>query len=150
MIFGTVACARGALRRNPYSRAWFFLMIALALWSASSILGAYYAMTREGGNPFPSLSDYAYLAYVIPTVAALLAVPRSPASRISRWRIALDTLVIALGILFLSWTTVLESVVRVAGLRNFDGLVTQPSRSPTRSSVQRSLPSACASPRGSD
>ena len=36
----------------------------------------------------------------------------------------MDTLVIALGVLFLSWTTVLESVVRAVGLDNLAGLVT--------------------------
>ena len=58
-----------------------------------------------------------------PRMATLLFLPRPPALRISRWRMAMDTLVIALGVLFLSWTTVLESVVRAVDLDSLVGLV---------------------------
>ena len=124
LVFATLACARGALRRTPYSRAWFFLTIALLLCLASTAFTIYYQLTMDGGYPFPSPSDYVFLAYVFPAMAALLSLPRPPALRISRWRTALDTLVIALGVLFLSWTTVLESVVLAVGLDNLAGLVT--------------------------
>jgi PAS domain S-box-containing protein len=123
LLFATFACARGALRRTPYSRAWFFLTTALLLCLASTAFTIYYQLTMDGGYPFPSPSDYVFLAYVFPALAALLSLPRPPALRISRWRMVLDTLVIALGVLFLSWIAVLESVVRTVGLHSLAGLV---------------------------
>ncbi|HSU36410.1 MAG TPA: response regulator [Propionibacteriaceae bacterium] len=123
LLFAALACVRGALRRTPYSRAWVFLAIAVLLCLASTAFTVYYQLTMDGGYPFPSPSDYVFLAYVVPALAALLSLPRPPALRISRWRMALDALVIALGVLLLSWTTVLESVVHTMGLSSLAGLV---------------------------
>jgi two-component system sensor histidine kinase/response regulator len=121
VLFATFACARGARRGNTYSRAWFYLTFALLLCSASSAITIVYSLTREGGYPFPTISDYAYLAYVVPSVAALLAMPRPSELRISRWRLVLDALVIALGVWFLSWVSVLEPVISSVGLDDVAG-----------------------------
>ena len=123
VLFATFACVRATRRRDAYRRAWRFLSLALLLCSTSSGITIFYAVTTNGGYPFPTVGDYAYVAYVVPSVACLLAIPIPRTSRTARWRLVLDALVIVLGLLVVSWVTVLESVVRTVGIDNLAGRV---------------------------
>ena len=122
-MFATLPAPGGRCAEPPTPAHGSFCRFALLLCLASTAFTIYFQLTMDGGYPFPSPSDYVFLAYVFPAMATLLFLPRPPALRISRWRMAMDTLVIALGVLFLSWTTVLESVVRAVDLDSLVGLV---------------------------
>ena len=115
VLSGGVFCARAARRRNLNARAWLFLTIAFLCWTFGAAVTAYYGVTRNHVYPYPSIADIGFLSYPIPTIAALLAFPRPATLLISRLRAVLDAVVIALGVMFLSSATVLDSVIDSLG-----------------------------------
>jgi len=64
--------------------------------------------------PFPSVADIGFLGWAIPLIVGLVSFPRQSERLVSRLRAALDALVIALSILFVSWGTVLGPVYHSA------------------------------------
>ena len=67
-------------------------------------------------HPYPlvGLADIGYLGFPIVAVVALAIFP-SDVSRVGRWRMTLDGLMIACAIGLVSWATVLGAVVRAGG-----------------------------------
>ena len=115
VVVAALSCARAAANSATERRAWGLLAVAATSWALGQAAWATYGITRDHVYPFPSLADLGYLSYVVPAVAALLLFPQAVERTTSRLRTALDALVIALAILFVSWATVLGSVYNAGG-----------------------------------
>jgi two-component system sensor histidine kinase/response regulator len=122
-LYGGLACVRAARQKTSHSRAWGFLSLSFLLWTIGSAITISYAVTGDGVIPYPSLADAAFLAYGVPVLVALYFLPKPEAPPISRWRAAADAAVIAVGLTFLSFATVLDPAFRAYGVDSLKGLV---------------------------
>jgi diguanylate cyclase len=108
-IFATVCavlaarCAHGRGRR-----AWATMVVALGVWTAGDLIWAFDALVLQR-NPFPSLSDFCYLAFTLLAAVAMALFPTGPA-RESRVRLVLDGATVALCLFLLLWLLVLNKV----------------------------------------
>ncbi|MFI7480952.1 response regulator [Kocuria sp. M1R5S2] len=109
-LTATVSCARAAARRGPDARAWRWIGAATLVWTAGMVAWTFYGLTRGHDYPFPSVADAGFLGYSLPALAGLLAFPRPRVSSVTTARTMLDASVIAVAVLFISWSTVLGRV----------------------------------------
>ncbi|WP_077490569.1 hybrid sensor histidine kinase/response regulator [Sinomonas mesophila] len=100
-------CARAAARRDAQARGWGWMTVAVLVWSAGQAIWTGYGLTLDHNYPFPTVADACYAGYSIPAVIGLLSFPRSRGSRTGLARTLLDAAVIASGVLYISWFTVL-------------------------------------------
>ena len=105
-------CARAARRGGAESRGWRLMFVATLVWATGDAVWTVYGITRDFDYPFPSVADVGFLGWAIPASLGLLSFPRQSERMVSRLRTGLDALVIALGILFVSWATVLGPLYR--------------------------------------
>ena len=110
-----VSCAWAARRADEERRAWTMLAVAASVWALAQIVWTVYGVARNHAYPFPSVADLGYVGYVVPAVAALLLFPKATERLSSRLRTLLDALVIAIGVLFVSWASVLHVVYQAGG-----------------------------------
>jgi hypothetical protein len=106
-----IACAAVILARaarSPRPLAWSLLGIGLALWAAGDVM---YSWDPE--LPVPSVADVAWLAYYLPTAAALVLLTRARARGVGR-AVWLDGLIAGLAVAALGAATVLGPVVATA------------------------------------
>ena len=101
------------VRRNRPERplAWYLLASALAAFAAGDFTYNILTLVLHQDNPFPSLADAFYLA-VCPLAAAALALfirSRTPSANTSSM---VDALIITAGLGLLSWTYLIEPLVR--------------------------------------
>jgi len=113
-LAATAACWRASRRRGPWRRGWILLAAGAALYTAGGAASAFYNVVLNRHAPFPSIADIGWLGYSVPTIAALLSFPVVDARTVSKVRTLLDGAVIAVCILFVSWTTVLGATYRTA------------------------------------
>jgi len=101
------------VRRNRPERplAWHLLASALTAFAAGDFTYNFLTLVLREDNPFPSLADAFYLA-VCPLAAAALAVfirSRTPSANTSSM---VDALITTAGLGLLSWTYLIEPLVR--------------------------------------
>jgi len=108
------ACARAARRGGPDSRGWALLAASTLTYAAGSALWGFYGLTRDHTYPFPSVADAGFLGFTVLAAAGLLSFPRESSRLVSRLRTALDALLIAVSVLFVSWALVLGPVSHAA------------------------------------
>jgi diguanylate cyclase (GGDEF)-like protein/PAS domain S-box-containing protein len=101
------------VRRNRPERplAWYLLASALAAFAAGDFTYNFLTLVLHEDNPFPSLADAFYLA-VCPLAATALALfirSRTPSANTSSM---VDALIITAGLGLLSWTYLIEPLVR--------------------------------------
>ena len=120
VIFCALAGARqtGALRRF-----WWLLAAAAGAWTIGELTWSSYELILHRDVPVPSWADVSYIAGYPLAVAALLSHPAMHRGGTRKIRSALDGLVLATALLFLSWTLVLGSLWHDSDLTTLGGLV---------------------------
>ncbi len=114
-VVAAVSCAGAAYKASEERRAWTMLALAATVWALGMAAYAWYGITRDHVYPFPSVADLGFIGYAVPAAVALFMFPQRR-QNLSFWlRTGLDALVIALAILFVSWSTVLGPLYRAGG-----------------------------------
>jgi len=112
------ACWRGHRLRAGRHSAWGWLAVACAIWSFGALTWRVLDLVVDVEVSFPSLADVGLLGFAAPAAVAMLRFPRSGGRTLSRWRLTLDSLVLAGCLLAASaiWAVdpVLESVASPA------------------------------------
>jgi len=99
--------------RGRARRAWTLMGLSAAAWGAGQAVWSWDELVRHHQMPFPSAADAGFLAALPLCVLAALSFPvgrREEGARDSRLRGVLDALIIATGLLAVSWATVLQTV----------------------------------------
>jgi diguanylate cyclase len=115
-LVAAAACAAAAARNRGHLRcAWALLSLGSFSWALGEGIWSWMAVVQGNATPFPSPADAAYLGGV-PILAAgiLLLRPTSESIRI-RLRSIVDGVIVAAGLLTVSWITVLGSVWSAGG-----------------------------------
>jgi diguanylate cyclase (GGDEF)-like protein len=112
-ILVTVAAIGYGIRRHrPTSKApWVLLAAAPSV----SVIGGVYSMVIGARPPFPSFPDACDIALYVLLMAGLLTWAK-PAPGRSRWEGAVDSGVVTSGAVVLSWTAIIDPVLRIDGL----------------------------------
>ena len=113
-----VACIAAARRSRPggWRAGWWLLGLSALSWCAGQIVWSWYEMVRGIEAPFPSAADVGYLGAVPLAIAAVLAFPVHAGAL--RFRAIVDGLILASGVLQVSWAAVLGPT-----FRNGDGSI---------------------------
>jgi hypothetical protein len=120
----TALCARAALRcEGRLRRFWWLMAAASAAWMMGELLWALYDLVLRGEVPVPSWADAGYLSAIPLAAAALLSHPATRRTGTAKARSALDALVIATALLFLSWTLLIDTIWRTTDLTTLGDLV---------------------------
>jgi len=107
------ACGAAALRHGGRVRLAWTLMGASALsWGLGQSVWDWYQVVRNVEVPFPSFSDAGYLLAVPFAIGGVLAFPVAAERARTFVRTFLDGLLIASGLLVVSWSTSLGAVYR--------------------------------------
>ena len=107
------ACLWAATRRpRGARRGWAWLAACVGSLTLSEAIWGYYEVVAGRAVPFPSVADVAYLASVPFGIVALLSFRSAPSRAESKVRALLDGLLIAGGLLFVSWAFVLGPIYR--------------------------------------
>lgn len=91
------------------------MAVAVAVWTAGHLVWTWYGVIGHRDPPFPSFADAGYIGYSLPLLAGLLLFPRSSVRTAATVRVALDTAVVALSLVYISWATVLGPVYASGG-----------------------------------
>ena len=107
-LFAAACCVIAGLRTHGRRRfAWLMLGASAAVWGMGSGAWAYYEVLRGQAVPYPSLADVGYLSAVpLGGIALVAFFPRGEASV----RHLLDGLLVAGGLLAVSWATVMGAL----------------------------------------
>lgn len=118
-------CCIRARARHPraFRRFWTLLGGACVAWSLAEAIWALYELVLVEDVPVPSLADIGYLAAMPLAAAALLSHPAMRGPRARTARSAIDALLVAAALLFLSWTAVLGPLWRTSDLTTAGGIV---------------------------
>jgi two-component system, sensor histidine kinase and response regulator len=118
-------CARAGIRHEGRLRLfWWLLAGACGAWALGELIWTLYDLVLLGEVPVPSWADAAYLAGTPLAAAALISHPALRGSGNGKARSALDGVVIATALLFLSWALVLGPLWHASDLTTLGGLVT--------------------------
>jgi hypothetical protein len=114
----------GAARRHEADlrRLWWLLAAACGAWTVGELIWGLDELILDK-DPTPSLADAAYLAAIPLALAGLLSHPVMQAGVARKARAALDGMVLATSLLFLSWTLVLGPLWRSSDLTTLGGSV---------------------------
>jgi diguanylate cyclase (GGDEF)-like protein len=94
--------------------AWGALALASLSWAAGQAVWAWYELVLNAPVPAVGLADVGFLGFPLGAIVALAIFP-CDLSRIGRWRMALDGLMIACAIGLVSWATAIRAVLRAGG-----------------------------------
>jgi two-component system sensor histidine kinase/response regulator len=117
------ACFRAARRGGRDARGWALLSASALVYAAGTTIWGFYGLTRHNVYPFPSGADIGFLGFPVLAGAGLLCFPRETSRLVSRLRTALDALLIAASILFVSWDMVLGPVSHAASTNLLSRLI---------------------------
>jgi hypothetical protein len=101
-----LCCLAGVRQSGALRRSWWLLAAACAAWMLGEVIWAWHDFAGHD-VPVPSWADLGYLGAIPLAVAALLSHPTMAGSAAHRTRYALDGLLVATALLFVSWTFVL-------------------------------------------
>ena len=114
-LLAATSCALAAAASAGRLRAaWGALAVASLSWAAGQMVWDWYELVLDTPVPAVGLADVGYLGFAIVAVVALAIFP-SDLSRVGRWRMTLDGLMIACAIGLVSWATVIGAVLRAGG-----------------------------------
>ena len=108
-----VCCGVASRRhRGRARRAWTLMGLSAAVWGSGKSVWSWDELVLHHQMPFPSAADAGFLAAIPLVVLAALSFPlgRRDEERESRVRGLLDALIVAIGLLAISWATVLRTV----------------------------------------
>ena len=115
-FIAAVVCWHRALRETGKARRpWIFLGAAAFSWSCGQMVWTYYESFVGREVPFPSYADLGYLLAVPLLVAGLLLFSSGPRQAAGVVRTVLDGLVVATGLLLVSWEVVLDATIKAGG-----------------------------------
>ena len=118
-----VSCALRSLRESGRMQwSWLLIACGTASWGLGQTVWTWYECVRDVEVPFPSLADVGYLGMPVFTAAGLLVVPLAAQSAANRARSVLDGLMVAGGLLLISYMLLLGSLIQ-AGADSLLGLV---------------------------
>jgi diguanylate cyclase (GGDEF)-like protein len=119
-IVVALAAAAGSIRKarstsGRHRSGWIWISAGAVSWLVGELIWGWYALVLAEVVPSPSVADVAYLLGVPFAVIGivLLAVGKEELRR--GWRFVLDGVIIAVSLLFISWSTALGAVYRVGG-----------------------------------
>ena len=94
--------------------AWGALALASLSWAAGQAVWDWYELVLNAPVPAVGLADVGYLGFALGAVVALAIFP-CDLSRVGRWRMTIDGLMIACAIGLVSWATAIGAVLRASG-----------------------------------
>lgn len=107
-----VFCYLAAKRQTGHARgAWLLFAASCVSWGTGSAIWAHHELILDHALPFPSFADAGYLGGTMLAIAGMLTLAPAPRPG-ERLRDALDGVVIAAALLFVSWALVLGPVAR--------------------------------------
>jgi signal transduction histidine kinase/CheY-like chemotaxis protein len=110
-LVAALACAGAAARHQGRARAaWTAFAAGSGLWCVGQIHWSWFEITRSIPPSTPSIEDVAFLGSSVCFVAGVVVLIGGSAPGLSRARAVLEGLMIASGVLFLSWALVLDTV----------------------------------------
>ena len=115
-LFPAWTCWRAHRRDGSRHTGWWWLAAGCLTWAAGSALFAYHELAYGEVPRIPSPADLGYIGYALPVAVGILRFPRAPGTVWSRWRSALDSLVIAGCLLLTSALLVLDPVLNATDL----------------------------------
>jgi hypothetical protein len=105
------ACAIAAVRTSNRNRlAWSLLAAGAVSWTVGEIVWSIFEVGIGDAVPFPSPADLGFLLAVPFGIAGLLAFPLAPTRAATRARSIVDSVIVALSLLFVCWAFVLGPV----------------------------------------
>jgi hypothetical protein len=123
-LVASLTCFLAGRRHDARLRAfWWLLAAACGAWMLGEVIWSAYDLAGTE-PPIPSLADLGYLAFIPLAVGALLCHPEIRGGGTRRARFLLDGLAIAVGLLFLSWISILGPLARSTDLTSLGGIVT--------------------------
>ena len=105
------SCRKAHHKRGGRHAGWRWLTIGCLVWAAASAVYAVYDVGFDRPAPFPSPADLGYIGYAVPVAVGVMNFPGARGNLWSRWRLALDAVVIAGCLLLASVVWVLGPVV---------------------------------------
>lgn len=115
-LVAAAACSPAARREAGYvRRGWLLLGLSSLSWGVGEAIWSYYEVFAGRAVPFPSLADAGFLLAVPLALGGLLCFFSAPVGLTSRLRAVVDALIVASGMLLISWLTVLGPLYRVGG-----------------------------------
>jgi diguanylate cyclase (GGDEF)-like protein/PAS domain S-box-containing protein len=111
-----VLCLVPARRSTDRSdrAGWLFLGLAAATWSTASVTFAWYQL-HVGAPPYPSVADLLYIGYAVPALVGLAMFSWSVPHAVSRAHTIVDGLVVAAGMLVVTWHLLLADLLTAPG-----------------------------------
>jgi signal transduction histidine kinase len=125
-LLAATACLLTASRGEGRVRqAWGLIGVGAALWGFGQVAWTYQEvfLDLKPANLFPSFPDLGYLLSVPFAIAGLLRLPGAPTTNEARLRSVLDGLLIAGGLLFISWDVVLGPVYASSSTNTFSQII---------------------------
>jgi diguanylate cyclase (GGDEF)-like protein len=111
-MLAAVACVMAGRRQVGRARAgWYLIGASAAAWGAGQAVWSWLELVVQHDNPFPSLADVGYAGSIPLLFAGLLTMPVWPSGSVAKVRAVADGLIIAGGLLLISWYTVLAALV---------------------------------------
>ncbi len=111
-FLAAAACVVGARRHTGRARVgWYLVGASAATWGAGQAWWSWLELVVHQDNPFPSLADLGYLGSLPLLFAGLFTMPVWPSGSVAKVRAITDGLLIAGGLLLISWYTVLSALV---------------------------------------
>ena len=109
-LIAAASCGYASWRATSRMRiAWALLAASALSWGIGEVIWSYIEIVQQA-NPFPSAADGGFLPAVPLAVAAVLTFPSSPSRITTRAQAILDGTIVALCLIFISWTFGLASV----------------------------------------
>lgn len=125
-LLAATACIITALRgRGRTRQAWGLIGVAAGLWGLGQAAWTYQEVLLHlnPANLFPSFPDLGYLLSVPFAIVGLLSLPGAATTNDARLRTALDGMLIAGALLFISWDVVLGPVYASSSTSTFAQVV---------------------------
>ncbi len=111
-LLAAVACVVAGRRHAGRARAgWYLIGASAATWGAGQAAWSWFELVAHQENPFPSLADIGYAGSIPLLFAGLFTMPVWPSGPVAKLRAVADGLIIAGGLLLISWYTVLSALV---------------------------------------
>ena len=111
MLAAAVCVLAGRGKHGRARTGWYLVGASAAAWGAGQGAWCWLELVRHQDNPFPSIADAGFIASVPLLLAGLLTMPVWPSAAVAKVRAVTDGLLIAGGLLLISWHTVLAAIV---------------------------------------
>jgi len=113
-----------ALRGNGNTKARWFVVAGLALWSCGQALWTFNGVVLDHAYPFPSASDIGFVGYALPVAVGLVLLSKGDSVRMSVLRTVLDVGTVASAVLFIAWGAVLGPLIAAGNVDTLAFLTT--------------------------